>query len=386
MTAFFDNTFYVNLTKEQDKLLYAQHNNNVDDVLYKVKEEVEEFDHFFVSKTPFTKVCRDDKEIWKYVLSGLTEEIFTSTSASYSCPETFAVKRYEQITPSQDFTFMLSPNHKYNSPDDLYSSSDILNYRKSRSENLLLRMIQCSDLDLSQVSLMRLSKGVFIHQKFESSLPHPSPTLSTIQECLYQSQYMDPQGKKRTPSVCGKSQLTFFTVEAPINTFHHNTMSQMMTNNNLTTQCYDMFIPYTYTFGARYTNPYGDSHDLIIRGRLPLWCQTLFLSNCLKQTDAIKPNETRLGLFPFAPHIPITFKHFDPDNNDNVKPELNLTYERITMEHLDPFALPDMDDTQWQEKKQEILRNILICDLPDDVAKVIEDLSIIWAASQGLDI
>lgn len=161
-------------------------------------------------------------------------------------------------------------------------------------------------------------------------------------------------------------------------------------SNNLTAQCYDMFIPYTYTFGSRYTNPYGDRHDLIIRGRLPLWCQTLFLSNCLKQHDAIKPDETRLGLFPFAPHIPVTFKRFDPDNNDSmITPELTIIYERITMDHLDPFALPDAYDTletQWPDKRLEILKNILICDLPDETSKTIEDLSILWAASQGLDV
>lgn len=165
-------------------------------------------------------------------------------------------------------------------------------------------------------------------------------------------------------------------------------MTQMMTSNNLTTRCYDMFIPYTYTFGVRYTNPY-DGHDLVIRGKVPLWCQTLLLSNCLKQPNTIKPNETRSGLFPFAPNIPLTFKQFDPENSENIKLELNVFYERITMDHLDPFTLPDIYDTaesQWPEKRKEILRNVLICDLSDETAKIIEDFAIVWATSQGLDI
>lgn len=161
-----------------------------------------------------------------------------------------------------------------------------------------------------------------------------------------------------------------------------------MTVNHLTSSCYEMFIPYSYTFGARYTNPYGNASDLVIRGKLPLWCQTLFLSTCLKQTDPIQPNVPRLGLFPFAPHVPVTFTSLAAHEDPLISPDLTFLYERFTMEHIDPFALPDIGEGeyeyQWPEKRQDILQHILICDLPDPLAKILSDMATVWAASQGL--
>lgn len=152
----------------------------------------------------------------------------------------------------------------------------------------------------------------------------------------------------------------------------------------LTNSCYDMFVPYSYTFGARYTNPYG-AHDLVIRGKIPLWCQTLFLSVCMKQKEFVQASVPLVGLFPFAPQVPVTFRSFLELDTYAFTPELTLLYERFTLEHIDPYALPEGDyECQWPEKKQEILRNILVCDIPDDLAKVLGDMASVWAASQGL--
>lgn len=159
--------------------------------------------------------------------------------------------------------------------------------------------------------------------------------------------------------------------------------------NNLTNSCYDIFIPYSYTFGARYTNPYGDANDIVIRGKLPLWCQTLFLSTCLKQTaDPIRPHVPRAGLFPFAPHVAVTFKKLSLEDTSTIMPELTILYERLTMDHIDSFAFLEQYgegyECQWSERKREVLENILVCDLPDEVAKLLSDMATVWAASQGL--
>ncbi|KAG1454788.1 hypothetical protein G6F46_005548 [Rhizopus delemar] len=234
--------------------------------------------------------------------------------------------------------------------------ADPLDYRLQRSENLLMRMICCKKLDTSQMSLMRLSKGVFVHQVWESSSPHSSPTLSTIESALY-------------------NQAVDFNDEAPIDNFHFNKIYQTQPFS------YDTFIPFSYTFGVRFTNPYSDSHDLIVRGKIPVWCQTLFLSTCFKQSS-IQPHVPHAGLFPFAPHITVTFKPFD--HHLTAIPELTLLYERLSMEYDDPYSLPnDEDEIDWPKHKQAIMANMLICDIPDEVAKLVENMGAIWAASQG---
>jgi hypothetical protein len=159
--------------------------------------------------------------------------------------------------------------------------------------------------------------------------------------------------------------------------------------HNLTNSCYEIFIPYSYTFGARYTNPYGGANDIVIRGKLPLWCQTLFLSTCLKQTaDPIRLHVPRVGLFPFAPQVAVTFKTLTLEDANIIMPELTILYERFTMEHIDPFAFPEQCgeeyERQWPERKREVLENILVCDLPDELSKLLSDMATVWAASQGL--
>lgn len=142
-----------------------------------------------------------------------------------------------------------------------------------------------------------------------------------------------------------------------------------------------MFIPYSYTFGARFTNPYGRAHDLVIRGKVPLWCQTLFLSVCMKQIETIQANVPQYGLFPFAPQVPVTFKPFV--ETYGITPDLTVLYERYTMEHTDPFAMGE-GEAEWPERRQEILQDILVCDLDDGLAKILSDMAIVWATSQGL--
>lgn len=174
--------------------------------------------------------------------------------------------------------------------------------------------------------------------------------------------------------------------EAPIDTFQFDNVSHMV--NNLTSSCYEMFIPYSYTFGARYTNPYNNASDIVIRGKIPLWCQTLFLSVCLKQTEPVQPNVPILGLFPFAPQVAVTFTPLIQDETTSIMPELTVLYERFTMEHVDEFSYPEISDQEfesnWPQRKKQIYQNILVCDIPDHLAKILNDMATIWAASQGL--
>lgn len=157
--------------------------------------------------------------------------------------------------------------------------------------------------------------------------------------------------------------------------------------NHLTSSCYEMFVPYSYTFGARFTNPYG-SNDLVIRGKIPLWCQTLFLSACLKRTEPVQMNVPQQGLFPFAPLVSVTFKSLSEYSPYSISPDLTVLYEKFTLEHIDPFEVPETHKDEhcclWPSKRQEILNNVLVCDLSDDLSKVLSDMATVWAASQGL--
>ncbi|CAO3687744.1 hypothetical protein G6F70_001207 [Rhizopus microsporus] len=285
----------------------------------------------------------------------MRQQLFNTTSTAFPIPDSLFMQKVAH--GSNQYS-----RNPFQYPSDPFDSSDALSYRRQRSENLLLRMICCKRLNLNQISIMRLSRGVFVHQVWQPSSPQSSPTLSTIDDIL--SQTIDSNVN-----------------EAPVDNFHFDTLYSKRGYD------YDgLFVPYSYTFGARYTNPYSDVHDLIIRGRLPVWCQTLFLLNCLKQS--IQPNVPYTGLFPFAPQVTVTFTSLG--DYHMVIPEMTLLYERFTMEHMDPYAFPDVcngEDEQsvdWPKHKQQILSNILICDIPDDVSKLLEHAANMWAVNQGL--
>lgn len=102
------------------------------------------------------------------ILSQMRQNLFNSTMISFPIPNNTNTERKDLSQYLNACMF-----------------ADPLDYRLQRSENLLMRMICCKKLDTSQMSLMRLSKGVFVHQVWESSSPHSSPTLSTIESALY---------------------------------------------------------------------------------------------------------------------------------------------------------------------------------------------------------
>ncbi|KAI8362774.1 hypothetical protein BD560DRAFT_373652 [Blakeslea trispora] len=354
-TAFFQNSMFFPPISQSDTDFQKQ------------EEPKEETNNYFIDfDLPITDRLETNED-WSYVLSEMRQQIFNSSTASYTSPETHIIRKAHRQNPVLADELVASARsnalHDLAAPN-IVRSSDPLTYRRHRSENLLLRMIHCRKLDLSQISLMRLSKGVFVHQKWQSSISHPSPTLSAIEETL---NLLNDTGD-----------------EAPIDTFQFSTD---FFKSNLTSSCFDMFVPYSYTFGARYTNPYSGAHDLVIRGKLPLWCQTLFLSTCLKQSEPIQPHVPQFGLFPFVPQVAVVFKPWnEEDYADLVTLDLALTYELFTLEHYDPLLGVDQHDFdhQWSVKKKEILQNVLVCDIPDDLAAFLSNMAATWAVDQGL--
>ncbi|KAI8983566.1 hypothetical protein BDB01DRAFT_722745 [Pilobolus umbonatus] len=312
---------------------------------------------------PVSKYIKDVNN-WQYVVSQLREDIFNSSSVTFPPPEAYMMKKAKMNQHTRIHVSSLSmmnnnPTYRYNSDPFI---SDAFMYRQLRSENLLIRMMRCSNLDWDQNSLMRLSKGVFLHQKSQSSLPQSSPTMSTIKEF----------------SSCPLNQ----HVEAPITTFHQNDFQQNM-YAPFTDACYDMFVPYSYTLGARFTNPYKGK-DIMIRGKVPLWCQSLFISECLDKLSSIQPYVPYTGLFSFAPQMTVIFKPLISDHENlieqyQISPEFLVAYEKFTLEDIDQFTLSHIDSqSQWLPHKKSILQNVLICDISDDMAKILDQMSTYW--------
>ena len=131
----------------------------------------------------------------------------------------------------------------------------------------------------------------------------------------------------------------------------------------------DTFVPYSYTFGVRYTNVNKNGRDILFRGHLPAWCQTLFLAEC-QNKKPLRANDVVYGLFPFAPTVPVTFRSLAGccfvDGEPN--PELTMWYERCAMELSEPEMLIDEQGTDtfgltWADRRQQILQGMLSCEI-----------------------
>lgn len=196
MTDFLENPHYysTNLKIEdsfQPKQQYQQEVN---------KDSFDDFfvDHSLIAPPALKSFCRDYTN-WEYVVSHLRQQIFNSSGVCYPAPETYFIKKAKDEMFNSHAAAMLSMiDHKstFRFNSDPFCAEDPIMYRKDRSENLLVRMIYCKNLDMSQISLMRLSRGVFVHQKWQSSSPQSSPTLSAIEESL-SNRYIDSTGKNK---------------------------------------------------------------------------------------------------------------------------------------------------------------------------------------------
>ncbi|KAG0174222.1 hypothetical protein DFQ28_000010 [Apophysomyces sp. BC1034] len=319
-------------------------NNNVD------------LDDFFVEKKD---VVIMDNDSWRHVVSKMKQQMYNTTSVALPLPTKY------MKSDSNGRKGCNPTGHGlriYN--DELFLIEDIFSFRQLRSENLLHRMLHCYDMS-DKSSVMRLSKGVFIQQKWQPQTPQSSPTLSTI----------------------GESSVFSTDSLAPIDTFQFNDPSFCQQADPWSPCIMNTFVPYSYTFGIRYTNPYGNASDVLVRGNVPLWIQSLFLSTCANNMP-IRPNETRTGLLPFAPEVPVTFRAMADCYGEEPYPELTIMYERFAMELSEPEMYlsehdPDNSGRTWAERKRQVLEQMLYWEIPDGLAEALTNLGTIWAANQG---
>jgi hypothetical protein len=251
----------------------------------------------------------------------------------------------------------------YDFNSDPLSSKDIFMYRENRSEHLLVRIYHHYD-DSPKQNILRLSKGIFIKQQTSPPVTNSSVVENSL-NLLLMSDNDD------------------IDILNGINTFDFNNIFNMIQEEPV----HNTFIPYTYTLGARYTNPYRH-HDILIRGNIPLWCQILFIHNCVlrQETELIHPGSRLSGLLPFAADI--TFAFHTCYSQEPPLPVLTLLFERFAMELSEPeFMMGDrvmVHGNTWKDKQDSILKGILYCDIPEPLATVITDMANSWAATQGI--
>ncbi|KAI7860476.1 hypothetical protein BDC45DRAFT_494513 [Circinella umbellata] len=293
-------------------------------------------------------------EDWKQALFHVRNLMYSSTSVGVPSPAIY----FEQMN-------LLPPRGASCLGRDIAirevnlntSVSDISTYRQQRSDNLVLRMFHCQLTNLDKSTIIPLGKGMYIRTEWQSKTPQPQ---SMFNMPLPQSMHHQP---------VDEFEKLLYSLQLPI-------------------QQQNTFVPYSYTFGVRFTDALGYASDILIRGRLPLWCQTLFLSECVKQIPAIRPNETHTGLFVFAPEVAVTFQSLaNAPMSNELSPELTLRYERIAMELSDPELLfeddsPDLE-MEWEDRKQRVIQRMVYCDIPDDLAQVLTDMATAWACGQG---
>ncbi|KAI9319843.1 hypothetical protein BX666DRAFT_2024896 [Dichotomocladium elegans] len=211
---------------------------------------------------------------------------------------------------------------------DISTGDDISGYRQVRSERLVRYMFRCMDVNIDISSIINLGKGVYIHHVAQAPVEFGDPFDDLLNQIMQTA-----------------------------------------------------FVPYSYSLGARYTDALGYTSDIVIRGNMPAWVQSLFLTECFRQETPIRPGDSRRGLFTFAPSIAVEFKTLDSHPQQYIiNPELTLIYEKVALDLTDPDALYSEGALQ----KSAILKRVLVCDIPDELAQVLTELAAAWASSQGL--
>ncbi|CAO3615147.1 unnamed protein product [Cunninghamella echinulata] len=269
-----------------------------------------------------------------------------------------------------------------------FATSDIYTYRKQRSEHLLFRILHM--LEKVDNSFLRIDLGVFIVQQTK---PNTQPQLT--QPGILETYLSDTS--------------FFFTTSfddiASVFTFDQNNIPNLITNfnddsnsNNIPlisplsssslTSYTPPFTPFSYTVGIRYTKVGNQYNDALIQGSIPLWSQTLILHEYYKTEPPIKPNETKYGLIPFATHIPLYFQPISEaisQQDNKISPELLLLYERFNMDNTNHelYGLEDLNTQEWYEAREEILKHMVYCFIPSDLAQIITTLANEWVAEKG---
>ncbi|KAI8331450.1 hypothetical protein EDC96DRAFT_429293, partial [Choanephora cucurbitarum] len=242
---------------------------------------------------------------------------------------------------------------------------DIFAYRRSRSEHLLFRLMHHMKRKDTNRTCVRISKGVFLVQQWDVSETLP----------------MDVDYADSSDS-------------STINTFSFNGLYQEMiyqTQHNQQTTEDDDFVPYTHTLGIRFTNPYQEMRDILVLGNIPLWCQTLLVTECMRHLP-IQHGQTVYDLLPFAKEMGFQFQklpHIERLVHQKMRqepyPEMIVIFERFAMELVHPRMMledTDVNGVSWEEKYKSILDALLYCEIPRAQAAIITKLANAWAASQ----
>ncbi|KAI8879749.1 hypothetical protein K501DRAFT_287190 [Backusella circina FSU 941] len=321
-------------------------------------------------------------EHWTYALSQIRSSIYNSTSVALPNPGRHLIAYDKKVRNDpqeygEDYGSYNPSMFDFNS--EPMATRDLFSYRRERSEHLLIRIFHHFFYNQFQ-NLIRLSRGVFLSQKWqenEKEQTYPSPT--SLDQAINSMNADDLQNGDNN-----------------IDTFSFNDIFGMMQQppqvEEETTST--NFVPYSYTLGVRYTNPYNDCRDVVVRGNIPLWCQILFISSCLQQKEPIQPGTRRKGLLPFAMDISFSFTTCPiPAHGSSAQaviepyPLHTVLFERMCMELSEPEMIMDdrdMTGISWYDRQESILRGILLCDVPDALASAITEMGIAWAANQGI--
>ncbi|KAI9348379.1 hypothetical protein BD770DRAFT_395311 [Pilaira anomala] len=323
--------------------------------------------------------CRS-ADHWYFALSNIRQTLYTNTACTVPSPALHLVA-YERklrkannkkVTMINDKTGLLAPEFykKFGCGfnEDLLSSRDIFEYRVSRSEHILLRIQHAFIPYKSSHSFVRLSPGVFLIQKFgHHDTPVISPALATISSAI---DFFVQQGDGM----------------APIDTFSFNDLfNDMMQQSTTEKGALGTHVPYTYTLGIRYTQVYKNMKDIVVYGNIPLWCQTLFITECMRMLP-IEQGTSRKGLLPFAKEIEF---HFVRLGIGKVKPDLLIMYERFAAEISDPhmmFNIPTNETSIWEQRQADMIAGVLFCNINEETAAVITKLADAWALEQGISV
>lgn len=285
---------------------------------------------------------RPGPDDWKFALDGIRQEMYSTTGAGLPSPANY----FERIMRAAVIPDAIKA--------DVSMSDDISAYRKARSERLVMRLFHCMGYDKSNV--MCLSPGVYVHNKWQPG-----------------------KLRKEGGGKIGRSAEWDTDKDSALD-YTNATLDDIVFGNL-------QFTPFSYTFGARYTDAYGYASDIIIRGNLPLWVQSLFLAECVRQNQPIRAGDTRSGLFTFAPAVAVQFQSLRSlQQPSNVNPELALAYERIALELVEPDMLLSTTQTLEEEESiwnERVIEKMLICDIPDSMAQILTEMATAWASSQG---
>lgn len=311
----------------------------------------------------------NSQEHWCYVLSEIRRNLFTTTSATVSSPSESLFRYQQQLNSTRIPYYDLFADFdkkavKFSFNADSFAAKDIFMYRQLRSEHILIRMANNLYANELSYTFSRLSRGIFLVQKYQQGEPVRFPTHSSLDV------------SEVTLSIDS------FTFKTLFNDMKQQTVAHSSRAHHTTIEG-QRFVPFTYTLGVRYTNPYEGSSDIVVRGNIPLWCQTLFITECLRQLP-ILPDTIHRSLLPFLKNMPFRFTKF---NNRDAYPEMAVIYERFALELCDPRLLWQNNDDQgntWNHAEHQILNTIVLCDISDEQAELITIVATEWAMSQNI--